>query len=134
MTQTISSISDTSALANTTSPQARALDWLVNQDGLRLCPEDTQLIQRYTLAVFYFSTNGDSWIACGRRSTVSCIPNLSFVIGDPVVARYSNKTWLSTMDECLWGGLSCNNATGKVDRLEFSKLTILYSVRMYTVE
>jgi hypothetical protein len=121
MRQIISSVSGTTVLLNITSPQARALDWLVNDDGLKICPESTQLIQRYSLAVFYFSTHGDSWTACGRKSQVSCVPSLSFVIGDPVVARYSNKLWLSATDECLWGGLSCNDATGKVDRIEFSK-------------
>jgi hypothetical protein len=58
-----------------TSPQARALDWL--QDDPRHNEYELyRLLQRYALAVLYYSTNGDSW---------------------------ENRTgWLSSDNECEW--------------------------------
>jgi hypothetical protein len=110
------------ALANATSPQSQALAWLLDQDGMKLCPGDLRISQRFTMATFYFSTNGDSsWKSCGRNPTVAkCNMTLTFIPGDPVVARYGNATWLSAVDECKWGGLACNDQTGKIDRIEFS--------------
>lgn len=40
------------------SPQFRALHWLANVDKMRLRHYDPDLIERYTLAVLYFSTGG----------------------------------------------------------------------------
>jgi hypothetical protein len=109
------------SISNTTSPPARALSWLVDSDGLRLCPGDSRLVQRFIMAVFYFSTLGDdTWVMCGRNSLHTCRVNLTFFPNDPIVARYGNAAWLSAVDECLWGGLACNNATGAMDRIEFS--------------
>ena len=45
-------------LYNAHSPQHQALDWIANIDQLRLKPSDPGLIQRYVLAVLYFSTGG----------------------------------------------------------------------------
>ncbi len=49
---------DLHPLYNATLPQAKALDWLANVNGLRLRHNDTGLVQRYALAVIYFSTGG----------------------------------------------------------------------------
>jgi Leucine Rich repeats (2 copies) len=45
-----------------TSPQSRALDWL-NKDPITMSTgrAASVVLQRYVLAVFYFSTNGDRW-------------------------------------------------------------------------
>lgn len=42
------------------SPQDRALNWLINEDDFFVCPDDPKALQRYILAVFYYSTDGDS--------------------------------------------------------------------------
>jgi hypothetical protein len=60
-------ISDTpSALStNQTTPQYQALHWLANSDLLNLDFNTTPtqiLVERYALAVFYYSTNGESWL------------------------------------------------------------------------
>jgi len=74
------------------------------------------------VTVFYFSMSGDiTWVGCGRNSIKSCNPCLTFVIGDPLISRYGNSTWLSSIDECKWGGLACNDTDGTLDRIEFSK-------------
>jgi hypothetical protein len=61
------------ALNNTDSPQYKALTWLADNANLDDYP-DWKRIQRYALAVFYYSTNGDEW--------------------------HANDGWLSDYDEC----------------------------------
>ena len=58
-----------------TSPQSQALDWLEQNDNLSSY-DDGKILQRYALAVFYYSTDGGSWT--------------------------NNDLWLSDSDECSW--------------------------------
>uniref|UniRef100_A0A7S4HVS2 Uncharacterized protein n=1 Tax=Odontella aurita TaxID=265563 RepID=A0A7S4HVS2_9STRA len=47
------------------SPQSRALSWIVAEDGLALDParvSGRRLAQRYALAALFFATNGRTWI------------------------------------------------------------------------
>ncbi|KAL7527300.1 hypothetical protein ACHAXR_005110 [Thalassiosira sp. AJA248-18] len=50
---------------NHESPQYHALYWMAHEDVLRYAPENDhwikKIIQRYTLAVLYFATNGEAW-------------------------------------------------------------------------
>lgn len=48
---------------------------------------DKEKIQRYTLATFYYSTNGDGW--------------------------NSKDKWLSDADKCLWGLVSCTDSSAQ---------------------
>lgn len=71
------------------SPQHQAKEWIFHSDLLKLAPSMTvsseRVIQRYVLAVFYYSTNG------------------------PKTWKYNN--WLEG-DECsimFWTGISCND-------------------------
>jgi hypothetical protein len=57
------------------SPQYSALKWLEGNTYLNEYPE-WKRIQRYILAILYYSTNGDSW--------------------------QQNDKWMSDEDECLW--------------------------------
>jgi hypothetical protein len=63
------------ALSDPLAPQYRALAWLDSNENLEDYPE-WKIIQRYTLAVFYYSTSGENW-------TVS-------------------DSWLTDEDECTW--------------------------------
>lgn len=63
------------ALEDEESPQYRALLWLANNANLQDYPEGKR-IQRYVLAVLYYSMNGDDWV--------------------------KNDGWLSDEDECSW--------------------------------
>eukprot|EP00592_Proboscia_alata_P015579 CAMPEP_0194394034 /NCGR_PEP_ID=MMETSP0174-20130528/123631_1 /TAXON_ID=216777 /ORGANISM="Proboscia alata, Strain PI-D3" /LENGTH=852 /DNA_ID=CAMNT_0039189789 /DNA_START=100 /DNA_END=2654 /DNA_ORIENTATION=+ len=55
-------ISGEESLKNETSPQYLAMDWIVNHDGANMAlKEEDKIIQRYALAVFYFSTQGKNW-------------------------------------------------------------------------
>lgn len=63
------------ALSNPSTVQFKALEWLASNEGLNDYP-DWRKIQRYALAVFYYSTNGDGWL--------------------------KDDNWLSNDDECTW--------------------------------
>jgi hypothetical protein len=76
------------------SSQSQALAWLADQDSLKVCPGDTSFLQRYALAVLYFATVGDQWFHCDRNGKKSC----------------AKESFLSGVDECLWGGLTCEDA------------------------
>lgn len=55
------SLDDGAALQVSTSPQYRAAQWLFNNENLSEYAE-SQRIQRYALAVVYYSTNGQNWL------------------------------------------------------------------------
>jgi hypothetical protein len=63
------------ATSDLLSPQARALQWLeATLEGSTLA--SWRLLQRYSLAVLYFSLHGEGWL--------------------------NNTAWLTGMDECSW--------------------------------
>lgn len=67
------------ALRNASSPQSKALRWLGDthsEETLRNLTAQDRILQRYALAVFYYSTNGFGWL----------------------FSRY----WLSDVNECQW--------------------------------
>jgi hypothetical protein len=93
----------TSLLFNVTMPsmfldgngnaQARAYQWLVNEDEFYVCPYDPNVAQRYILAVLYFATNGEAWLHCSNNTASSC----------------DEDRFLSASHECEWGGVGCNS-------------------------
>ena len=124
-------ISDQVDLENANSPQSKARDWMINVDTYDIFCANTcskaefenggGVFQRYSLAVFYFSTNGDTWKICGRENLQSnCIPQLTNV--NPATTVFGNELWLSAGEsECRWGGLACDKETLCLDRIEFGK-------------
>lgn len=102
-------------LANT--PQRNAFDWIVDDDGSQICPDDATLLQRYVLAVFYYSTNGNGWYTCSAPggfdqasidlANASCnltTPNATVLFPNDI---RGTDAWLTPDSECLWGGVSC---------------------------
>ena len=64
------------ALRNSSTPQNKALAWLIANNTNLGSYSDKQKIQRYALATLYYSTGGDNWT--------------------------SQRGWLSDDDECRW--------------------------------
>ena len=96
-----------------------AFDWLIDIDGMAPCPTDANIIQRYVLAVLYFSTNGDSWTYCSApprdtndengiaRANEKCnLTTANATVLFPNDVR-GTDAWLTPSNECLWGGVSC---------------------------
>ena len=87
-------VTDGPVLANPTTPQGMALRFLLNDDSAQLDPcEVPTIVQRYALATFYFSTDGEDW--------------------------ENNDRWLSSSDECNWHGITCNG--GSVTDIDLCK-------------
>jgi hypothetical protein len=107
-------VSGEEAFMTRNSSQYLAADWVANIDPLALPIGDPQLFQRYILAVFYFSTNGDKWLACSRA--------------DPVCGGDPNETsWLSESNECTWLANRCQDNVN-VDRIFFGKLALIVKI------
>jgi len=83
---------DTAPFQDEDNPRFRALHWIANEDPMQVdihANEIDRLQQRYSLAVFYFSTQGWCWEL--------------------------NTNWLSGNSECLWETVSCSDGNSYVD-------------------
>jgi len=130
MTDILLTVSDPSVLLTPGTPQFNARNWLLELDTFKSCPQDTLFVQRYVLAVFYFSTRGDSWRQCNAPSDFSDTIEIEQANSDCTIMsngydphRVSTiqglDAWLSSSHECSWGGLACDSTTSRVDRIEF---------------
>ena len=107
----LDAVSDPAMIRNLLNPRGKATKWLIEQDLRFLCPYDPNLIQRWVLAVIYFSTNGNSWFNCSAVGTDPCGSQYPFL----------NETrFLSPNIECNWAGISCN-ANETVTEIKFGK-------------
>jgi len=102
-------VSDESALMQPSSPQGRALFWVAHEDEFELASLDDLLLQRYAMAVLYFSTKGDNWAQCSASGDSPCDDRAAF---------------LSNSSVCEWGGISCHSSSGDIGsiKLEFNGL------------
>lgn len=116
----INAVSSMDDLMTPGSPQAEALEWITNLDTRYVCPDDPTLKQRYSLAAFYYSTRGDRWNMCdapddfGNPLDVAAA-NARCMI-EPMPGSGSDA-WLTPSNECLWGGVICDN-DGNVERID----------------
>lgn len=96
-------VSDPATLQDENSPQFRAATWVSDEDLAMAELGSVKLLQRYVLAVFYFSTGGDNWEECSRKLT--CNVGFSWLAGQ--------------QDECLWHGVRCTaaNPTKQIQKL-----------------
>jgi hypothetical protein len=78
----IRSRSPSTSFSNASSPQTQALDWISTDPYSSYELSDDRLVQRFALATFYCSTNGDDW------------------------SDHDARQWLNSTNECLWDGIS----------------------------
>lgn len=128
----VNSISDTAAVNTAGTPQNSAFNWITEQDPDYICPDDdARLIQRYVLAVFYYSARGDRWTDCSAPTDPTSeadveAANEACTI-EPLDGSGSNA-WLTPGSECLWGGVVCSD-NGIVERIDFGTLFEFKTVR-----
>jgi hypothetical protein len=92
---------DTQVLRQSDTPQAKAINWLIHEDGLVRCPNHEKLIQRWAVATIYYSTNGDGWYQCSNKvGAIDDCGNETPFMGD--------TRFLAPLDECLWAGIICS--------------------------
>lgn len=99
------------------SPHDKAANWIISADPLSLSADASNLIQRYLLALFYYTTTDN-----GRRPWPSCNPpegdeNTTCVFSKLEIDSVNESTyyisvpavrWLSGTHECEWVGHSCD--------------------------
>ena len=83
-----------------TSPESLAIEWLTQEDTFHICPDDSNLFQRYALTLLYFYLGGNSW---GECTTQHC----------------SSFPFLSGVGECWWEGIVC--VDGEVKEIHLNK-------------
>jgi len=130
MIEILETVSDPVTLHMPNTPQNLALEWIIEQDTYCVCPQDFKFVQRYVLAVFYFSTGGGTWNECNAPSNYSDPTEIAHantncsILGDGhdvlnAVTFQGTDAWLTPSYECNWGGLACRNSTLCLDRIEF---------------
>ena len=101
-------ISSSPEIYDSNTNQWKAYDWLVNHDTFFVCPGDDNVIQRYVLALLYFSTSGDFWNKCSANGSRS-------------ICEYAR--FLSGAHECDWGGVHCDSSSHVISlRLDETQL------------
>ncbi len=120
---TLVDISSPALLSDPTTPQGRAFRWLVDEDAFYVCPSDNtcDVVQRFVLAVVYFSTNGEAWFQCSgnRAASDDCGNDFPFDQGQ--------SRFLAPVSECNWAGIRCSEDLCVTD-IEFGKFTRLLTV------
>lgn len=106
----LDAVADPVLIRDGTSSQGLATQWLIEDDEFRICPDDDKLIQRWSMAVMYFSTGGPDWFQCSGDEAATDICGAE----DPFVGK---QRFLSGVSECDWAGISC--ITGCVSEVEF---------------
>ena len=148
----MSKVSDPVLFDDPATPQAQALNWITNEDAIEpiLCPNQSDegctrggivnpMIQRYVLAVFYFSTGGGDWTQCSAptdfedpnavaEADANCARAVIRPFGVTIgrVGDTSTDAWLGPVNECAWGGVACWGADTPdlnlcIDQLDFGE-------------
>ena len=125
-------ITSKETLDDPSSPQARALHWIMNDDGMTLDIDSPEWTQRYIMASFYFATGGGDWDECNapKDNSQSAIDEANenctlsatqYNIGKKRV--YGTKPWLSPVPVCEWASTAChdtsNSKKGTISQIEF---------------
>jgi hypothetical protein len=119
-------VSDAAALETVGTPQNSAKNWLLNEDAAFLCPQSPNLIQRYVMAVHYFSTRGNRWFQCSAPSDlddpelVAQANDACTIVASPGNREDNSNAWLTAVSECQWGGIACDDG-GNVIRIDMGK-------------
>jgi hypothetical protein len=150
----MSSVSDPALFDDPTTPQARALEWITNEDAIvpTLCPNVegpgckldglNPMVQRYALATFYFATNGDDWTQCSAPENLDDVASVTaandacnrivtpFGVENDRVGDTSTDAWLGPVNECFWGGVACWGADTPnlnlcLDQLDFGEFIFI---------
>ena len=86
-------------------PRLLALDWILHKDEMQLESFDSNLSQRYVLALIAFQLDYQVWTSCGGNywdTEVTCTVDIN---GTDPEEEY--RRWLSGTNECDWYGVEC---------------------------
>jgi hypothetical protein len=109
------------------SPYAKALEWMIHQDPMALVPGDSNFIQRYVMAYFYYATTTNGpWKSCnpaivGGSESSFCYQTIQEYLEEEGSEKIPATRWLSSAHECEFAGVVCNDKLQVVE-LKLSKL------------
>jgi hypothetical protein len=105
------------------SPQNDAYNWLLKDNFY--CYSDPKIIQRYIMALTYFSTDGDKWTNCGEEGGSSaCVSAICKDNGRK--PRLGANRWLGKGSECLWCGAACNTTNKCITDIDLGTLMLQF--------
>ena len=119
----LNTVSDSATVDTEGSPQNQAANWIIQQDARFLCPDDPDLVPRYSMAVFYYSTRGDRWLECMAPTDFSDPAAIDQANTDCTIQPFPDSgsdAWLTPSDICQWGGIVCSDS-GAVELMDLGK-------------
>ncbi|KAL3783661.1 hypothetical protein HJC23_004836 [Cyclotella cryptica] len=103
-------------------PRYLALEWILRDDKFH---DNTNLFQRYILALLAFSYDSNSWNCGGLYDVESC--NKTEVVDDYAL-------WLSGTSECFWYGVTCDDDVVKgLDLCEWSLIQVAIYAKLASI-
>jgi Leucine-rich repeat (LRR) protein len=102
-----SQVSTPAAIQDTKSAQFAALLWLVREDPRHLDPDSAYLLQRYGLAVLWFSTTKSNYYHVSEEYTSTEKGNGRKLEGHDMDKWFQHDDWLSGLGVCGWLGVKC---------------------------
>lgn len=123
-----STVSKAADILASNSPQNKAFNWILTDDSYCLCPDNTscELVQRYVLAVYYYSTIGEGW----TNNTISTGTTSECFSG-------ADALWLQPVPSCTWCGNNCDDIVhpecvtqiklGKIDETPLQTCSMHYT-------
>jgi hypothetical protein len=120
----VSTLSSQEDLQDPSSPQSRAVAWMVGQPDLNFIQvegfdRDSRVKERYAMAVLYYSTNGENWTRGEPYLTKGpiCAWDTSIVECHPMILKEEGEVMDTSRFSMLWGG--------RVVELNLGKFTLL---------
>uniref|UniRef100_A0A7S4T436 Leucine-rich repeat-containing N-terminal plant-type domain-containing protein n=1 Tax=Ditylum brightwellii TaxID=49249 RepID=A0A7S4T436_9STRA len=122
-------ISSAASINKKGTPQHEALLWIADVDGAKLGVDDKMIFQRYSLAVFFYSTYADiavedehEWdkAAYTMNDSSRAMAKSGNNRIKPIAWRNSTN-WMSSKGHCSWAGVGCHflNSTTKTTHVYY---------------
>jgi len=110
----LDAVGNVTAIRDLDTSQGLAAEWLIEQDFRKECPSE-KIVQRWVIALFYFSTDGESWSKCSAAGSDPCGSEFPFD---------GARRFLSDFSECEWAGITCNE-DDCVTEIEFEENNLI---------
>ena len=109
--QIASDIADPNDILQDGTPANLAYNWVLNVDARENTAADEQeLINRFTLALFYYASNGDNWNECTPFPLETSCPA-------------GENRFLTPNPACSWFGITCGSVGDLVDDIVYIEFT-----------
>jgi hypothetical protein len=112
-----------------TSPQSLAANWIIHFDSSNHCPTNKHdakvVIQRYIIALIYYSLDGSGWVHCRALNDTSTVENNQDICQNETYQRV-----LSGSHECNWYGMKCNSQ-GFLTRIKLGQFITPIEINLF---